>query len=59
MFVQGFMVFYILIKSKQFYFKENDTNVAHEQVLRLDDDENYWDLPFNQMNITIFQRMKF
>ena len=52
--VQTFMVVYVYIKAKQFLFNEADMNVTENGVIDLDKNEDYQDVPYNAMNMTIF-----
>lgn len=57
--VQGFMIMYIYIRFKMFIFNEADNNFTENGVIDLDRDEEYQNQDYRDMDMTIFQSLKF
>ena len=57
--VQGFMCLYIYIRFKMFFMRTNDENYTEIGVADIDNDPNFMNLPYGDMDITVFQSLKF
>ena len=53
------MIFYIFIKGKQFLFNLADNNATETDVISLDTEAEFQNVPYNQMNMTVFQSIRF
>ena len=57
--VQGFMVMYIYIRFKMFIFNEADNNFTEAGVIDLNNNEELFDLRYNEMDLTMLTSMRF
>ena len=52
--VQCFMVMYIYIRFNMFAFNLADSNITENGVIDIDQDSQNWDLPFSEMDLSLF-----